>query len=882
MPQLWQYREQIEEFLQKLNVSSDIIAYYEKITDSVKDLDFTSIEEPQVSFKRKRGAEDQMERSLKMRKLNVESIDNIEVAASKKLTITTPIGEFQPLELSDIVINNLLSINLPIVTVPFGTIDYAMFTNTLMKTVSMTDLPVEDMRQLQRFLNPLPQRAELTQNQDLIQDSIDSSQSDSKEIKGQISQLVKDFKAKATFLEREEKLELADMTWNQVLDAEIDVNREGEEAIILRTRILIDMVSSAQSPSEWREQLVSHLKERLDLRYNIAMQWLYHEYVKWVESNYKNNNNPLENPLEMPNDTSYMTLYESLLEHIIEISRSIADTNDPAYSLFQDFVIESPVITPKTIQFAHKYVLSTKKEIAKIKLGLSTLRDLVLYRDSVRNDCLQALLQYSVSNYNEARENSVVLIRNQLYTHEDLSQIIEEFAYKKLLLLTNDTPPEQEEFTFIKDIEEQEEKMEEIEEEEMKEDEFEEEEFEEDEEMVNATQTANTNENELDQNELGEEEMKEEKQIEWTSVTARQYSLLFVALCTKKHELLYSLVDVYTRTPGLITDEPKATLLTQLDQLIRKIKNESRVVLDFLITYYKIQTDSEEIRKEKDFLALRFVDILLESSGESISLDIIKTIKAMFFQRSEEDRDARLLRHIITTLSSEEIIYSLPWILMIPEEKLVHEILASTWKFQSSNSNPITPLVLLVELHKLKETSQLPLKRIVGSILYCLKQKTIFNSELIGNALAILIDLPETPAPLMRTIIECLLSNIQTRFIHNSLKVLIEQKKIYTKDILWEGLKRLFEITSGDLIYEAMFYLPQDKLKEALFLKKSGKIIFDFVVDYFKKYEGKRTSAEFLNAQHIVHEILKEKQNKELESVEEKTNHDEMNDEAEA
>lgn len=125
----------------------------------------------------------------------------------------------------------------------------------------------------------------------------------------------------------------------------------------------------------------------------------------------------------------------------------------------------------------------------------------------------------------------------------------------------------------------------------------------------------------------------------WTPEEIQRHSVLFLALCIQKQELLNKLVSVYTRinycTPS---EEPKLTLLREMDGLIRTLGTQSKVLLDFLANY---PPEAEE-------LALHFVQSLVKANPTPPPA-LLNAIKGMFFGR--KNPNARFLLPILPFLT---------------------------------------------------------------------------------------------------------------------------------------------------------------------------------------------------------------------------------------
>ena len=165
--------------------------------------------------------------------------------------------------------------------------------------------------------------------------------------------------------------------------------------------------------------------------------------------------------------------------------------NDEDRLALNRFILDLPELN----DFVMEYINECCKDLNRTKFGLTTLRDIVIARPPYRQRSLEMLLEFAKFRDDTIRSLAIRLIVNRLYLNDtqslqEISIFIEEFATTLLYELISLNPQSA---------------------------------------MTDKTET------------------KEEANKEVSEEEVRRYLFLYCALCTKKHELLSNLIDVYTQ-----------------------------------------------------------------------------------------------------------------------------------------------------------------------------------------------------------------------------------------------------------------------------------------------------------------------------------------------
>jgi hypothetical protein len=162
---------------------------------------------------------------------------------------------------------------------------------------------------------------------------------------------------------------------------------------------------------------------------DLALLWLNEEYLKKEWKDYV-----------VVDKDSYETWFHKLLHGLREPRNDNGELAlDPKDRAFSRFLIESPELTDEAISVIENYC----NEEERMPLGISTLRDLVLYRPAVRNTCLDIMLSLCLHKDKTTRATSIVTVKKFYKEHPSLGPKVEAFALSVVQKLQH--PPEIEE-----------------------------------------------------------------------------------------------------------------------------------------------------------------------------------------------------------------------------------------------------------------------------------------------------------------------------------------------------------------------------------------------------------------------------------------------------
>ena len=202
-------------------------------------------------------------------------------------------------------------------------------------------------------------------------------------------------------LSENQKREIIEKCWTRLLSQETctKIRMNGKRHI--HAQLIAKLYSSSFIAVKDRDNLVDVLCHNFHKKYRIAIQWLYHLAVK------KDQN-----------------MYNDVLRTFLAKLRSKLSQSD---KIFTQFIINLPIISDGALKIVKKYASGDR-----ITLGLSTMRDIILYRPKHSEECLQTLLEYTTDGDGEyGGEVSGPAIRcvvNKLYQKDKFKQTIELFA----------------------------------------------------------------------------------------------------------------------------------------------------------------------------------------------------------------------------------------------------------------------------------------------------------------------------------------------------------------------------------------------------------------------------------------------------------------------
>ena len=147
---------------------------------------------------------------------------------------------------------------------------------------------------------------------------------------------------------------------------------------------------------------------------------------------------------------SYETWFHKLLHGLREPRNEMGELAlDPKDRAFSRFLIEAPEITDEAISVIENYC----NEEERMPLGISTLRDLVLYRPAVRETCLNIMLFLCLHKDKTTRATSIVTVKKFYREHPGLGPKVEAFALETIKKLQG--PPDPDEDVTLEEEEKQ-------------------------------------------------------------------------------------------------------------------------------------------------------------------------------------------------------------------------------------------------------------------------------------------------------------------------------------------------------------------------------------------------------------------------------------------
>ncbi|KAL5463371.1 hypothetical protein EMCRGX_G032264, partial [Ephydatia muelleri] len=181
-------------------------------------------------------------------------------------------------------------------------------------------------------------------------------------------------------------------------------------------KLIITLVT--QFGGEFVEALRSFILEDFKSHFDLAIAWLYAEYS--IEEGY----------VFCAQSSQH---YETCLLGLLEGAKTSLDARD---RLFTKLLLEAPRLTKPALEIVRAYCLDEERAF----LGVSTLKDLVLKRHHASDECLQVLLQITLSDLEMAKNQSLHVVKKLYTVRQDLVATIERFAQHTLQCLLSEHP----------------------------------------------------------------------------------------------------------------------------------------------------------------------------------------------------------------------------------------------------------------------------------------------------------------------------------------------------------------------------------------------------------------------------------------------------------
>lgn len=168
-----------------------------------------------------------------------------------------------------------------------------------------------------------------------------------------------------------------------MLESEKDLEREGRQHV--RLALISRFVAEEPEDSKYFKQVLDHIKSDLQGKFGLLIQWLFQEYANECLQQFDEKEMTEHLPLQPNEDESR---YTKLFHMFLQIYKEQLQEND---LLFTRLLVEAPKMTDKAIQMVYEYV----ENPSRVTVGLITLRDIIVFREPLRDQCLQKLLNYA-------------------------------------------------------------------------------------------------------------------------------------------------------------------------------------------------------------------------------------------------------------------------------------------------------------------------------------------------------------------------------------------------------------------------------------------------------------------------------------------------------
>eukprot|EP01102_Stenamoeba_stenopodia_P014533 TRINITY_DN4833_c0_g3_i1.p1 TRINITY_DN4833_c0_g3~~TRINITY_DN4833_c0_g3_i1.p1 ORF type:complete len:617 (-),score=148.00 TRINITY_DN4833_c0_g3_i1:4-1632(-) len=479
----------------------------------------------------------------------------------------------------------------------------------------------------------------------------------------------------------------------------------------------------------------------------------------------------------------------------------LSKLSDPAVLkkniLLINLLVEAPHLPDEVLDIIRSYCVVPDS----LALGLSVLHKLIIRRPANREKCTNIVLKLTWHEDEKVRTDSIRLVASKLHSEKYLVNVIEAYAAKLLRSLTKNIRTEDMDELLASDSgsiqdegESEAEKMEDAT--------FDQDDNIKTEEKTSGSSDANKvviKEEKKDGEEPQQGEQKSEangeeeaQKFELTEDDTKRRILLYIALCTKKHDLISGLISTYVKSPNNI----KKVLHKQITPLIRAI-GTTEEVLRVLSNF----------PQGGETFVLHIIHILTEN--ELPPPQLISTVKMLYEKRVQ---NVRFLLPIIIGLSKEEVISYLPKLVMLKPNVLKPAIT----RLLTTQPSPLTPQELLLQLHLVEfKGEQVHVKKIIEAIQMCLEHKALYNDHVLAVVIQQLFDGAQLPSLFLRTVIQAI--TLYPKLVTFSLNILtgLIQKQIWNDKVLWSGFIQCCKMTQPHS-YNVLVQLPRPQLEDVL------------------------------------------------------------------
>ncbi|KAI9302419.1 hypothetical protein BJ944DRAFT_251521 [Cunninghamella echinulata] len=364
-----------------------------------------------------------------------------------------------------------------------------------------------------------------------------------------------------------------------------------------------------QISDQWKNVLIDFIANDFPNRYELAIAWLHEE--RYYDMQYS------KSTLPSPTNEKRQHTYFDWLHKLID--RSITQL-DPKDKTLNKLLLALPTLNSTII---NKLDDIMTHEPHRFVMCVATLRDLTMQRPTVRKQCLDILLELCLHDDIKRRSTAIAAVKRWVPTHPTLSEKVETHGIEMLQMVLVPTTTKKPK-NITTNTEQQQKQGEEDKDDEKDENE-------ELEGKKDDKQNVSNEEKEMKQenDQEKEEEKKEEKNsddadeneddeiVEWNEKDVIRYMDLFLALCTKKYELLEQLFSVYIQAEKQV----QGWIRTHIYKVISTMNSESEVLMNLIKNY----------PKGCETLILRILNILC--SNPTISTELRGTVRYIYFDK---------------------------------------------------------------------------------------------------------------------------------------------------------------------------------------------------------------------------------------------------------
>ncbi|CAO3641558.1 unnamed protein product [Cunninghamella echinulata] len=379
-----------------------------------------------------------------------------------------------------------------------------------------------------------------------------------------------------------------------------------------------------QISDQWKNVLIDFIANDFPNRYELAIAWLHEE--RYYDMQY------LKSTLPSSINEKRQHTYFDWLNKLMD--RSIAQL-DPKDKTLNKLLLALPTLNSTIINKLNDIMTHQPHRFV---MCVATFRDLTMQRPTVRKQCLDILLELCLHEDIKRRSTAIAAVKRWVPTHPTLSEKVEIHGIEMLqMVLVPTTTKKSKKITTKTEQQQQQQEGKEEKDDENDENEKVEEKKEDKQNISNEEKEVKQENDQVEEEEKEEEEEEEKKEgknsddtdkneedkseddeiVEWNEKDVIRYMDLFLALCTKKYELLEQLFFVYIQAEKQV----QGWIRTHIYKVISTMNSESEVLMNLIKNY----------PKGCETLILRILNILC--SNPTISIELRGTVRYIYFDK---------------------------------------------------------------------------------------------------------------------------------------------------------------------------------------------------------------------------------------------------------